>query len=73
MIFRVAPQGEADLEMLNVDDVEPDDGGEETNVSLGDVFAVVVRSVSCAQVLLSTVERFEERRYILLISFLRAA
>ena len=58
--------------MLDVDDVEADDCGEETHVGLGDVLAVVVRPVGCAQVLLCAVERLEERRYVLLVGFLRA-
>lgn len=48
------------LEMLHVHGVEADDGGVETDVCFGDVFAVVVRARGRGEVTFGAVEGSEE-------------
>lgn len=59
------------LEMLNVDDVEANDGGVETNIRFGDVLAEVVRVCGLGKVFLDTVEGGEELSDGLIICLFR--
>lgn len=59
------------LEMLHVNRIEADDGGVQTNIRLGDVLAVIIRSRVFSQMFFSTVQRSEKGVHGLFVGFLR--
>lgn len=59
------------LEVLDIDRIEADDGGEEADVGLGDVFAKVVGAGRGGEVGFSAVEGGEELLDVAFVGFLR--
>lgn len=58
------------LEMLDVDGIESDDGGEESDIGFGDVGAKVKGTRRRGQVGFDAVKRFEQLSHVLLVCFL---
>lgn len=60
------------LEMLNIDGIESNDGGEQTHVGFRQLITKVVWSAIFGKLGFRPIERLEQSRDILLICFLRA-
>ena len=75
MEVRVAGADVADvaLEVLDVDDVETDDGGVEADVGFGEAVAEVVGTRGSGELGFGVIEGFEEDGYVVRVGFLGAA